>query len=122
MGRILFFAALALAAGLVFGAPRMGLLGQGNPVTLAQLAADPGRWDGQEVAVTARVIDRATVLGIGGVLIGDAAGHEVLAAGWTGPTAPGAEVTVRGVYRLAFALGDAQFPVILVPEAPGWGN
>ena len=122
MGRIFFFAALAFAAWFVFGAPHMGQPEQASPVTLAQLAADPGTWDGRDIVVTAKVIDRASVLGLGGVLIGDGEGNELLAAGWTGPAAPGSDVTVRGVYHLALAFGDVQFPVVLIPQVPSQGG
>ena len=58
----------------------------------------------------------------GGVLIGDGS-NQVLAAGWTGPAAPGEAVTVTGVYRLALAIGDFQVPMILVvnPEVKEGG-
>jgi hypothetical protein len=82
-------------------------------VTLAQLAADPARWDGRQVSVSGTVIDRAAVLGLGGVLIGDRAGNQVLAAGWTGPAVPGRTAQVQGEYRLLLAVGDLQVPVIL---------
>ena len=115
MGRFFLLAAIALVAFLVFGPPRLGAGGPSSRVTLAELAANPAQWEGRQVTVSARVIDRASVMGVGGVLIGDGSGHQVLAAGWTGPASPGSNVTVQGAYHLALELGDLQVPIILIP-------
>lgn len=117
MARILGLLLIALVVWLALG-PRSGGDGPGVAVTLAQLAADPARWDGRRITVTAQVIDRATVMGMGGVLIGDAAGNRILAAGWTGPASPGATATVSGEYRLALAVGEVQVPLILIVPPP----
>lgn len=88
-------------------------------VTLAALAAEPARWDRQRVTVTGTVIDRVSIMGVGGVRLGDGAGHEVLAAGWTGAVVHGRMATVTGEYRLALTLGQMQVPVILAGADPG---
>lgn len=123
MIRLLVIAALVLAAWLAFGPQGPGPSGPAPQVTLAELAADPARWDGQRVTVTARVVDRATFLGLGGVVIGDDQGRRLLATGWTGPVGPGASATVTGEYRLALAVGRAEIGVLLLqgPDADRGG-
>jgi hypothetical protein len=119
MGRLLVLAALGVALWLAFAPEGAGPQGPAAPVSLADLAAAPARHDGQRVTVSGRVVDRATVLGVGGVLITDAAGNQLLAAGWTGPVVPGDSVTVTGTYRIALAVGDLQVPVILTGSDSG---
>lgn len=122
MGRIILFVVVGLLVWLAVGQHGAVPSGAATPVSVGQLAADPGHWDRRQVIVSARVIDRVTVFGLGGVLIGDG-GNQVLAAGWTGSAAPGDVVTVTGVYRLALAVGDFQVPMILIgdPGAEGGG-
>lgn len=114
MFRLLTLAALALGLWMTFGPlrpPPVG--GPATQVSLSELALDPAAWDGRRVAVTGQVIDRALVLGIGGVLIGDAAGNRLLVAGLSGPVVPGRETQVTGDYRLLLAVGEVQVPVVL---------
>lgn len=113
MARLLVLVALGLALWLAFAPEGLGPQSAAVPVSLAELAAAPSRHDGQRVTVRGQVVERATVLGVGGVLIADASGHQLLAAGWTGPVVPGETVTVTGTYRVALAVGDLQVPVIL---------
>ena len=122
MERFIILVAAGLLVWLAIGQHGAVLSEAATTASLGQLAADPSHWDGRQVTVSARVIDRATVLGLGGVLIGDGS-NQVLAAGWTGPAAPGEAVTVTGVYRLALAIGDFQVPMILIvnPEVKEGG-
>lgn len=114
MGRILTIFVLFIAAWIVFGPFGHAPAGAATDTTLATLLADPAAWEGRQVAVTGQVRDRANVLGLGGIVIGDAAGNSVTAIGWVDPAAPGETLTVRGEFRTAVALGQLQVPVILI--------
>jgi hypothetical protein len=117
LGRFVLLVLLGLGLWLALAPPGPG--GPGAEVTLAELAAAPAQHDGQRVTVSGRVVDRATVLGLGGVLIADDQGHQVLAAGWTGPATPGERVTVTGTYRVALAVGELQVPLLLTAAEAG---
>lgn len=114
MIRILLFCILALGLWLTFGPDRQALpSGPAMTVSLAELAQDPARWDGRRITVSGRVVDRASVMGVGGVLIADDAGNQILAAGWTGPVVAGEATQVTGDYRLVLAIGNLEVPMIL---------
>lgn len=114
MGRIILISIVALGLWLAFGPDRNSLShGPAMTVSLAELAAEPARWDGRRVTVSGRVVDRASVMGLGGVLIADDLGNQILAAGLTGPVVPGRIANVTGDFRLVLAVGDLQIPVIL---------
>lgn len=120
MSRFLFLGLIALVVWLVLGGPKSQSAGTiAASVTLAQLAKAPSDWNGRLVTVTGTVVDRANVMGVGGVLISDESGHQLLAAGWTDPVLPGKTAQVTGEYRLALAVGDLEIPMILVAPKGG---
>lgn len=81
--------------------------------SLAELAKDPARWDGRRITASGRVMGRASVMGVGGVLIADDAGNQILAAVWTYLVVAGDATWVTGNYRLVLAIGNLQVPMIL---------
>jgi hypothetical protein len=114
------FLLLALLAGAIFFALRpdgeRGPPAPATETTLASLIADPAEWDGVRVSLTGKVIDRVTLLGIGGILVADDAGNRIIAAGWTGAVTPGAEERIEGTFRLALSVGDLEVPVVFMKE------
>jgi len=109
---IAFAAAVVLVALFLTGNFGGGPLGPSTSVTLADLHADPGHWDGKQVTVVGQVGDRIAVLGYGGLKLADSKGNEILVLGATTPSAPGQMMTVDGEFLTAFAIGDLTMPVI----------
>ena len=117
MIRILFYVVvlvlLAYGAGGKFAAPFTGgPQGPAASVALADLLADPARFEGHRVTVTGKVADRASVLGYGGLRLIDGQGHEILILGSTTSPAPGEPFSVTGQFITAFTLGSLTLPVI----------
>ena len=113
---ILIVIVLALAVGAVKSRFDGAHEGPVERATLADLAADPGRFEGRLVSVSGRVDNRMSVLGWGGVRLVDAAGRELVVLGAATPPAPGEKLTVTGTYLTAFSIGDATAQVIIVAE------
>lgn len=113
---IVFVAAVVLVALFLTGNFRGGPLGPSNSVSLAELFADPGRWDGKPITVTGQVSDRIAVMGFGGLRLQDQLENEILVVGVSNPEAIGQTVTVNGKFITAFAVGNITMPVILSDE------
>lgn len=113
---IVFVVAVVLMALFLTGNYRGGPLGPSNSVTLAELFADPGRWDGKPITVTGQVGDRMAVMGYGGLKLGDSYGNAILVVGATTPAAPGQMMTVEGKFMTALIIGNLTVPVIIKYE------
>ena len=111
---IVFVVAVVVVALFLTGNLGGGPLGPSTSVTLADLHAEPGHWDGKQVTVTGQVGDRVAVLGYGGLKLADGTGNEILVVGATTPAAPGLMMTVEGKFLTAFAIGDLTLPVIMI--------
>lgn len=113
---IAFVVAVVLLALLLTGNLRGGPLGPSNSVTLAELFADPGRWDGKLITVTGQVGDRIAVMGYGGLKLGDSHGNALLVVGSTTPAALGQMMTVEGKFMTVFIIGNLTVPVMVTYE------
>jgi hypothetical protein len=83
-------------------------------VKIADLVRDPAAFDGRLVIFRARVIDRISVMGVGGYRVDDAVGTEPIAVlGLSTAPAIGEETTVTGTFRMAAAFGSHQIAVVL---------
>ena len=109
-----FVVAVILVAIAMTGSFAGGPHGPPAAVSLAELHATPGPWDGKQVQVSGQVTDRVSLLGYGGLQIGDQFGNAILVVGATSPAAPGQTMTVSGTFRTAFAIGDLTLPVIMI--------
>lgn len=85
-------------------------------VALAELLQHPEDYQGRFVRVSGTVIDRASLLGVGGVILADTAGHEILVLGLIAPPRPGSETTISGRFQTLLSVGDIQAPVIVIRE------
>ena len=113
---IRIFILLALGFGLYF---YFSSVPEGSPVfatrtTISDLLRAPDAHDGDTVAVTGKVLTRASLFGMGGFQIGDDKGNSIVVLGLAKPGALGSDITVTGTFMGAFSLNDLFLPVIMV--------
>ena len=86
-------------------------------VSIAELVGDPSKYDESFIQVTGRLAPHARLglLGFGGVVIEDDAGHRLVVLTKNGlPVAgPDGKITAVGVYRQLFEVGPLSYPVLL---------
>ncbi len=114
MRLFVFVGAVVLVALLVTGNLGSGPLGPPKTALIAELLAEPQRWDGNPVRVSGMVGERVAVLGYGGFTLRDRQENEILIIGATMPAGIGQTVTADGRFLTAFAVGSVWLPVILV--------
>lgn len=111
---VVFIGAVVLVALFVTGNLGGGPLGPPRAASIAQLLAEPQRWDGTPVRVSGVVGERVAVLGYGGFTLRDRQDNQILVIGATMPAGIGQTVTADGRFLTAFAVGSVSLPVILV--------
>ncbi len=83
-------------------------------VGLAELIRQPQANEAKMVAISGVVQDWRSVLGLGGVQLGDDAGRQILVVGWTSLPAPETSVTITGTFRMALTVEPVQLPIVTV--------
>lgn len=104
---------VALAAASYFALYEgMPLIEKAMATDVGRLVDQPNEFDGRRVTIRGVVVDRAAIMGVGGYRLkqGNA---EIFVVSGRGIPPPGAEITVSGTFKQAFAIGGFQYAVLV---------
>jgi hypothetical protein len=99
---------VAFAVTLVFS-----LGGCASTISIGELLAEPGRYDGETVQVEGTVTRSAGVLGVGGYEVDDGTGQIFVVARGTGVPAEGLRTKVKGTFEPIFSFGGRSVAAIV---------
>ena len=97
----------------LFAAAALLISGCRKTTPIKTLLDDPGRFNGQTVAIAGQVKESAGVLGVGEYQIDDGTGVLTVVTKTGGAPRAGARVGVEGKFQSAFTIGNQSAAVLL---------